>query len=247
MKPLLHVYTTTWNNPEVITNFVTWYRSRVPDCLITVYDNMSTDLTPEICKDLGCEVISFNTNGYMDEQTLMNIRELGWLNPAHNSKVVLTCDDDELLDITPELLEDDSWNVIHCTGWELFGEDGDTLKDFTQGLSSTGYSKKLVWKRNEIQRMNFGAGSHNANPVAKKGFEIKYCQQQVNCFHTKWAYGWEKGVARQKLVGTRVSPHSKSKGWNFHFSLPERLEEGQTGLNHWDYYNNGMQTRTKVR
>ena len=247
MRPLLHIYTTTWNNPEVMTNFIKWYRDRVPNCLITVYDNMSSDSTPEICKQLGCEVIFFNTEGTMDEKTLMSIRELGWLNPKHNSKVVLTCDDDELVDITPELLEDDSWNVIHCTGWEIFGKDGDTLEDFTEGLPSAGYSKKLVWKRDEIQSMNFGAGSHSANPVAKEGFEVKYYSGQVNCFHTKWAYGWEKGVARQKSIGPRVSIHSKSHHWNFHFNLPERLEEGQTGLNHWDYYSGGIQNRTKVR
>lgn len=247
MRPLLHVYTTTWNNLEVIKNFITWYRQRVPNCLITVFDNMSTDLTPEYCIANNCEVISFNTGGTMDEQTLMRIRELGWLKPEHNSKVVIFCDDDELVEITPEILEDNSWNVIHCTGWEIIGKDGDTLEDFTAGCPSQGYSKKLVWKRDEIQAMNFGAGSHSANPIPKEGYNIKYYDRQVNCLHTKWAYGWEKGVARQNLIGPRVSSHSRKLGWNFHFNLPERLEEGQTGLNHWDYYSQGLANRIKVR
>lgn len=247
LRPLLHIYTTTWNNPEVIMNFIDWYRERIPDCLITVYDNMSSDLTPEICWGMNCEVRSFNTNGFMDEKTLINIRELCWLDPSHNSEWVIVCDDDELINVSEELLRNTDWNINHCVGYEIFGEDGDTLKNFTQGLPSTGYSKKALWKRDEILAMNFGAGSHTANPVAKEGFEIKYNPNPVEMFHTKWAYGWEKGVERQKLVGTRVSPHSKSKGWNFHFNLPERLEEGQTGLNHWDYYSQGLANRTKVK
>ncbi len=247
MKPLLHIYLTTWNNQEVLKDTITWYRDLIPDCKITVYDNMSTDMTIEMCTQMNCQVISFNTGGTMNEKILMQIRELCWLNPEHDSTWVLCCDDDEMGMITPELLENAEWNVCQFQGYEMFGQEGDTLEDMRYGLTSEGYSKKILFKRDEIQAMNFGAGSHNANPIPKEGFEIKYSVKEVPLYHTKWGRGWDKGVSRQKSIAPRVDEESKRKNWNFHFALPERLEEGQTGLNHWGYYSDGFQMRQKVR
>lgn len=245
MRDLLHVYMTTWENQEVLQDTITWYRQRVPDCKITVYDNMSADLTVEMCLDLGCQVRSFNTQGKMNEAILMKIRECCWLDPEHNSEFVIVCDDDEMVDVKLDKME--GWNVNHCVGYEMFGSEGDKLEDMKFGLPSAGYSKKLMWKRYEILAMNFGAGSHQSNPVAKEGFEIIYNPDPFACYHTKWSRGWNKGVSRQKRIGPRVDEESKRKNWNWHFNLPDKLEEGQTGLNHWDYFNNGFNNRVQVR
>ena len=76
--PLLEVFVCTWCEDKILLDFIQWYRSRVPDCLITVYDNMSDDRTVEIALDNECKVIPYDTSGYMDEQTLMNIRNNCW-------------------------------------------------------------------------------------------------------------------------------------------------------------------------
>lgn len=245
MSKLLRVYAITWNYEHFIPDLIKWYKERV-DCNITIYDNMSTDLTPEICKDFGCEVISFNTNGFMDEASLIKIRELCWLNPNHNEPWVCVVDEDEWVNVNEDLLVGADWNVNKCVGYELFGEDGDTQEDLIFGLPSSGYDKQALFNRNEILAMNFGAGSHTASPIAKEGYGIKYNPNPVEMFHTKWR-GWEAGLNRQKSIAPRVSEDSKRKRWNWHYGLPDRLEEGQTGLNHWDYFNNGYNNRVKVR
>lgn len=241
----IHIYVTTWNSSAFIEDLINWYRTRFPDCPITIYDNMSSDLTVEICKSLDCEVISFNTMGTMDEKTLINIRELCWLNPNHDSEWVIVCDDDEYVDVTPEQL-DGTWNVNKCIGYEIFGQDGDSFEELIYGLPSDGYSKQVLFNRHQIKRMNFGAGSHQANPEPKQGFEVIYNPNPCPLYHMKWR-GWEAGLNRQKSIAPRISEDSKKKGWNFHYGLPEKLEQGQTGLNHWDYYNNGLTNRIKVR
>lgn len=233
----LHVYLITWNSADFIKDTLTWYRQRVPDCLFTVYDNMSSDLTVEICNEFGAEVISFNTNGTHDEKTLMNIRELCWKNPEHESTHIVVCDDDEWVNVSLESMEGD-WNVNKCIGYELFGEDSDTMDDLIFGVESIGYAKQAYFRRDQIERMNFGAGSHNANPIPKEGFELKYNPNPVEMFHTKWR-GWNRGLSRQYSIAPRRSEDSKSKGWNFHYSLPESV--------HKDYYQNGFNNRIKVR
>lgn len=243
---LLRVYMTTWENMEVLQDTIKWYKNQVPDCKFTIYDNMSTDLTVEMCNDLGCEVRSFNTGGTMNEAVLMRIRELSWLDPTHDSEHIIMCDDDERIMFKEEDLIDTDWNVNHCIGKEMIGVDGDKLEDIKFGCDSQGYSKKILWKRDEIQSMNFGAGSHSANPVPKSGYEIKYNPNPFMCLHCKWGYGWEKGVARQKRIAPRVDAESVRKRHNFHFALPEKLEEGQTGLNHWDYYTGGLRDRVQI-
>ena len=73
---LLHVFTITWNNSKNLQQFIEWYRKRVPNCQITVFDNMSTDNTKEICEQYGVEHVLFDTNNQMDEQTLIELRNL---------------------------------------------------------------------------------------------------------------------------------------------------------------------------
>lgn len=237
MNKLLRVYAITWNYEHFIPDLIKWYKSKV-DCEITIYDNMSTDRTPEICQDLGCDVISFNTGGKMDEKTLMNIRELCWLNPTHNEPWVVVCDEDEWVNVSEDLLKEATWNVNHCVGYEMFGTDGDKMEDLVYGVTSAGYCKQALFNRDQIQSMNFGAGNHTAKPVAKEGFEVIYNPNPVEMFHTKWR-GWEAGLNRQSVIAPRVSDDSKRKGWNFHYALPESV--------HKDYYLNGFNNRVKVR
>lgn len=241
----LRVYAITWNYEHFVEDLIKWYRDRV-DCNFTIYDNMSTDRTPEILRDLGCEVISFNTGGKMDEKTLMNIRELCWLNPSHAEPWVVICDEDEWVDVNDDVIKDATWNVNKCVGYEMFGMDGDKMEDLVYGVPSVGYSKMALFNRSQIQAMNYGAGNHSANPTPLIGHKVIMNPNPVAMYHTKWR-GWEAGLNRQKSIAPRVSEDSKRKGWNFHYALPERLNEGQTGHNHWDYYSRGFEMRLKVR
>lgn len=232
----LTIFIITWNQERYIKEIIDYYRNRIPDAKFVIYDNESTDKTVEICKENGCKVISFSTGGKMDEQTLINIRNSCWQNV--NTKYVLIIDDDEYLDITQELLEDNSWNVVKAFGYEMFDEGVKTIDELHYGVPSMGYSKACLFNRLEIAKMNFEAGSHKEKPISKEGFEVRYNSNPVALYHTKWRNP-ENGLGRAHNIAPRVSNDSTKKGWNYHYGLPDSV--------HSEYYINGMKNRIKVR
>jgi len=127
--------------------------------------------------------------------------------------------------------------MCKCKGVEMFGEGEDFANSF-YGIYSEGYSKKACFLKDAILDTNYGAGSHNANPIANSGYTIKYMKEPFELYHTKWQ-NWAKGVKRQAEIAPRRSDNDKKLGWNFHYSLPESA--------HKDYWTNGMKNRVRVR
>lgn len=234
-KPLLEVFVCTWCEEKILPDFIKWYRSRVPNCLITVYDNMSTDRTVEIALKNECKVIPFDTGGYMDEQTLMNIRNNCW--KESEAKWCLVVDCDELVDVTGEFCElNNSGDIVQCKGWEMFGTKEDTIQTLLYGCLSVGYCKPVLFRPEAFVEINLQAGSHEAKPIWKSS--PNWNHSVVNLYHTKWR-SWTNGIERAKLLAERRSEHSRSRQWNFHYELPEET--------HREYYLNGMKNRVKVR
>ena len=239
-KPLLEVFTTSWNERNTILELINFYRSLVPDCLIHVQDNMSTDDTEEVCKENNVKFTSFDTDNKMDEGVLIKLRNNSWKNS--NAHYVIVCDSDELVEVNKEELlsnlNDIKWTVAKCKGVELFGNDKQ-FKDAKYGVFSEGYSKKVLWLRKAIKESILSPGSHTANFIPNEGFQIIYNENPPFLYHTKWM-DYEYGINRQKQIKEKgISKESKSKGWNFHYSLSEQK--------HFDYWQNGMRNRKKVR
>lgn len=239
-RPLLEVFTTSWNERNTILELINFYRSLVPDCLIHVQDNMSTDDTKQVCKENNVKFTTFDTNNQMDENTLIHLRNSSWKNST--AYYVIVCDSDELVEINKdklvENLKDLKWTVAKCKGIELFGNDK-SFKDANYGVYSEGYSKKVLWLKDAIQQSSLAPGSHSATFIPNKGFEILYSQDPPVLYHTKWI-DYKSGIARQNQIKQKgVSQHSKSRGWNFHYGLPES--------SHLDYWKKGMENRIKVK
>lgn len=236
-KPLLEVFTVCWNESKILPDFIKWYRSRVPDCLITVYDNNSDDRTFEIALDNECKVIPFDTGGYMDEQTLMDIRNNCWKQSEAQWCLVVDCD--ELVTVSQLTLEcDPRTNIFHCEGYEMFGTEEDTIETLTQGCKSAGYCKPVLFRPECFIEINLAPGSHSANPVPKSNNVVEWTREQPNMYHTKWR-SWSNGIERARLLAKRRSEHSRLNGWNFHYELDESI--------HKEYYDNGIRSRITVR
>lgn len=236
-KPLLEIFVVCWNESKILPDFIKWYRDRVPNCLITVYDNNSDDNTFDIALDNECKVIPFDTGGYMDEQTLMNIRNNCW--KQSEAKWCLVVDADELVKFDLQMLEeayDLSANIYKCVGYEMFGTEKDTIQTLTQGCSSAGYCKPVLFKPKYFNEIGLLPGSHDAVPIPK--IETIWGLPIFDMYHTKWR-SWSNGIERARLLAKRRSEHSKQMGWNFHYELDESV--------HLDYYTNGIKSRVKVR
>lgn len=235
-EDLLHVFTICWNEEVILQDFINFYRSRIPNCKITVYNNMSTDKTVDIAYKNNCEVISFDTGGKMDESTLMNIRNQCWKNST--SKWIIVADSDEWVDISEKMLEESTWEIAKCNGYEMFGTEKDKAEDLLYGVESVGYCKPIIFKKDAIKETNFAAGSHKASPESEYRHSIIWAENPPNLYHTKWR-SWSNGIGKAHDITPRRSEEDKKKGWNFHYSLNDLI--------HKDYYENGMKNRRKIR
>ncbi len=235
MNKSIEIFGIFWNEENIIQDFINWYRNKLPNASITIIDNESTDNTTNIAKLNGCNVLTYNTNGFMDEMTLMSLRNNIWRNS--NSEWIIIVDSDELVDIDHEIINEADWNVAKCLGYEMFGE-GEPINELIYGCPSDGYSKSAVFNKNEIENMNFGAGSHTENPTPKQNFSVKFSKNRPKLYHTKWR-SWSNGIERAHILAKRRSQHSISMGWNFHYGLPDSVHE--------EYYKNGINNRIKVR
>lgn len=228
MRKLLEVFTTSYNEPKTIKKLIDFYRQRVPDCAITVFDNESTDggETERICVEHNVTFRTFNTNGKMDEAALIMLRNNSW--KISDSRFAIVCDSDELVDVAEEDLlvcnDGEWWNVCHCQGVELFGTKDDNPDEFW-GVDSVGYSKSVLFHIPSIESMNFAPGSHQCNPTTKNGLPLKWSPNRFKLYHTKWQ-NWDEGLSRQKEIKEKgITEHSKKLGWNFHYSLPDSAHE----------------------
>jgi glycosyltransferase involved in cell wall biosynthesis len=235
MNKTVEVFATFWNEEKTIQDFIDWYRSRLPDCKITIVDNLSDDNTIEIAKSNGCNVIHFDTSGYMDENTLMNLRNNVWKNS--NAEWVIVVDSDEFIDINYEIINNLTSNVVKFIGYDMYGT-GEPIDELCYGCFSPGYSKAALFNRIQINHMNFGPGSHTENPIANNGYTVKYEENRPNLYHTKWR-SWSNGIERAHLLAKRRSDHSRKMGWNYHYEVPDQKQK--------EIYENGLKTRTKVR
>lgn len=236
-KPLLEIFTTTYNMESSIKEFIDFYRNRVPNCNIMIYDNMSVDNTVNICRENNVNTVSFDTQGKMDEKTLIEIRNNCWKNSQ--AEFIIVCDSDEFVTITEKELLEATWNISKCKGIELFEENWMPIEEYTEGLFSEGYSKKVLFKKNAIQEMNFAPGSHSCSPIPKQGIQLIWNENPPFLLHGKWR-SWENGRIRQNEMKIKgVSEDSKRKGWNFHYSLPDS--------DHRNYFMNGINNKIKFK
>lgn len=219
---LLHVFIITWNEEKYIQELITWYKERVPECLITVWDNNSTDKTVQIAQDNSCDTYLFDTNNQMDEKTLMTIRNSCWIDSP--AQYIIVCDADEFVDVNKHILlrnnEEQEWDICKCFGYEMVGEEKDTIQTLNKGVWAAGYCKPILFKKDSIQSINFAPGSHSCNPVSNK--ELKWKVNFPNLYHTKHR-SWTNVIERAKLLAERRSDHSKRMGWNFHYGLEEHV------------------------
>lgn len=220
-----HVFATVWNDQFNLDMFLEHYGNRVGK--ITVYDNMS-DVPPLIHQDLysaSIELKIFDTDGEMDEYALMNLRNECWWDSPLSYCIVVDCD--ELVDLD-QLEKIEEFDYIITTGYEMCS--------LTQGVPTVGYNKPVIFRNHALIHTNYQAGSHTWLPQ----FSVTPIQgPSVNLYHMKWAYGWQAGIERQKLLATRVAKSNLDAGMNFHYGLSEEV--------HLDYYTNLVNNSTTVR
>ena len=182
----VNIFILCFNESILLPKTFNFYKSRFPNCNINIYDNMSTDNSVKIAKNLGCKVYYFNSGGKNDVRIKRNIANTCWKNTKKGW--IIMVDMDEWLDITEEDLENETkkgTTIITTKGYDMIGEsrsailDDIDLNNITKCVPNKDEDKNICFLREQINSMNYSIGSHNCSP---KG-NIKYSSKIYNIKH----------------------------------------------------------------
>jgi glycosyltransferase involved in cell wall biosynthesis len=219
---MLIVYTVCYNEELFLPYFLRHYE-KIADRIV-IYDNRSTDRSAEIIKShpkATCH--SFDTGNQLGEQALTNIRNQCW--KADNADWAIVCDVDEII-YHPDLLKfienHKEYSVIRPHGYTMIstvlptttGQIYDELKD---GVRYPFFDKCELFSPKRISDMNFGPGSHSANPVGD--FNLLYTGE-LKLLHYRYLT-LERTIKKYHHLATRRSPDTIAHGWATQYVLPD--------------------------
>jgi hypothetical protein len=217
----VHIFLFCYNESILIRHTISHYKRLLPHCQITILDNMSTDDSVIIAKQLGCKIVQFNTNRQQNEIQQQLLRNIHW--QKYNNKWIIFADMDEWLYISEnELIEENNkgTTILKVKGYNIIG-DSKTLdcSDINlHNLSSAIYhspeSKNVCFKSGPIKDMNYSVGGHTCNPVGN----IKYSDNEYILKHMDYL-GLPYKLNKQSIRFLR-SEKARQDGFDTHYATP---------------------------
>lgn len=195
------------NEAYILPYFVAHYRQLAER--IIVYDNQSNDGTAGLARELGCEVIPYQSHGCdRDDQTrLQNTladlhREADWL---------IIVDTDELL-YHPNLKEllaeatEQGCSAFRAEGYEMVSEWPLALgipltEQVTAGMPCITYTKPAIYAPKLITETNYAMGRHAWKPTG----QVRYHPTPLALLHYKFVGGLERVVRKHQEYMERIS------------------------------------------
>ena len=182
----INVFLLCHNESAILPHTIKHYKTHLPSCTITIYDNESTDNSVKIAKSFGCRVISFKSHNILDEPMLTNIRNNCW--KTIKDGVIIVADMDEYICITEaELMAEINMGttILRILGINMIGEsqtidlsdiDLQLIKKYVDEDPISPESKNLCFLRESIIEMNYGVGAHYCSPqgIIKYSAKIYY-------------------------------------------------------------------------
>jgi len=166
----ISIFILCYNEQTLIKDTILHHRRLHPNALITIYDNYSTDKSPDIARDMGCNVIQWDRGTEISNLVRMRIKNTCWNDIS--SGWIMVCDMDEWACITDDELDSEEaagttviqfrgMNMVtpHCERADLSDIDLHTV----EYGNDYGSYKCLIF-RAELTAMNFGAGAHTCKP-----------------------------------------------------------------------------------
>ena len=215
---MITIYTITYNEELMLPYFIVHYRGLFPECRIVVYDNQSTDKTPVIAKAAGCEVVTYDTGGKLDDKTYLKIKNNCWKDAK--TKWVLVADCDEFCFITPEnLQQEERQGTSHLLfeAYNMVNQQNNTdIYGINQGIRSQSYDKLYCFNKERISEINYSPGAHGASPTGK----LQSSNSKYKAFHYKYINP-DYMVERHRAFAKRLSAENLKYGYGGHYLYTE--------------------------
>ena len=235
-SPIVTVFMLCFNEERILDFTVNAYRRLFHHCKIVIYDNESTDKSVEKAKALDCEVRSYSTGNKLDEILMTKMRNTVWKDAT--TPWVIVCDMDEIITANQnDLIAEDKkgTNILKTYGYEMYGKsEKDDLSNIKvnsiiNGQTSTGHSKTICFRADQIADINFSPGAHTSDPVAKDGYEVKFSEKEYPLYHFK-----KMGIPYYKSKQSKATPRAvemKKFGLSVHYTANDKINENAVSIN----------------
>lgn len=228
---MITIHQICYNEALILEFAYNFYKTRFPSAKFVLHDNQSTDGSVQIAERLGYKIESFETNGFMDDFTLLNVKNTCWLND--DTDWVIVSDMDELIDINEEALlhqERIGSNVIQTFGFQMINlTDELKLENIHSGFrDSADYDKCLIFNKRFVKNMDWSVGCHICNPT---GDNILLSSNRFPLLHFKYL-SEDYLISRYRELNARQSQLNIQNSWSVHY------KEGEESLR--QYYRNSQ-------
>lgn len=207
MKPI-YIFILCYNEEKIVNETIKYYRNKFPDCIITIFDNDSTDNSVAIAKSLNCNIYTYFSNNTQDDFLFSNLKNRVFKQFVQEKPAwVFIVDMDEWLDIDQNTLEQEELKgttILSVKGYNMIGESKSIdLKDIditkiNKCVESHYYNKNVCFLYPLVSDINYGMGAHSCNPVGV----VKFSENIYKLKHMKYL-GLEYMIDKNKIQYAR--------------------------------------------
>lgn len=211
----------SWNEADTIEFTIKHYLKLGR---VNLYDNYSTDDTPEIADKLGAFVESYGTHE-LNELEYLKIKNHAW--KKSDADYVIVCDVDEILQVDLKTLEEEKnkgVTIFETFGWDIYSNKF-PKKDWieiTEGFPNKMFSKKVIFSP-KFRGINYDHGCHTCTPNG----DIRYSDTILPLFHYRNVGGVERVINRHKEYRKRLSKYNKKYKLTGHYLTEETKKRKQ--------------------
>jgi len=221
----IHAHILCFNESDLIRFTVRHYQKYCDK--ITIYDNFSDDGSPDIARDMGCDVVQFGRPGLLEDAEYLKIKNNVW--KGSEADFVIVCDMDEILVGPYERLEWANRFVIpgerplvyKAKGFDVYSysmPDPDT--SWWGAIPNAMYDKCGLFSF-DVGEINYLPGAHRCDPRTRSGQLISVIPDSFALLHFRYVGGPERLINRYRLYKDRMSPLNLIKGWGSQYLLEE--------------------------
>jgi len=206
------IYLLCYNEEILLPHTLDHYYKRFPKAKIIILDNMSTDLSVEIAKSRGCEVVTWDSKGEANIIIMSTLKDNVW--KTATTDWVIVADMDEWAEITEEeLAKEDAggFTILHFRGVQIVGEsksltlDDMNLHEIRTGYYETAFNKHICFKRSAITDINYTRGAHLSN---EKGL-VKYSKTVYKLKHMNFlGFLWYEAKMKARYDRSHYNRHA---------------------------------------
>lgn len=228
---MVEAFIVGWNEAETIRLTLSHYNSFCEK--VTLFDNYSTDGTPDIARSMGAEVKQFGTPGVLSDDDYLTVKNNCW--KRSKSRWVVVCDADEILwdgyekrtKAVFKMAADMGATIFQTVGFDVVSRymPKNDFLELRNGFQNENYSKTVCFDPMAIKEINFKYGCHVSKP---KG-NVVYYERPLVLMHYRNIGGPQRLVDRHAMYRPRMSERNLKFGLGIHYTWTDEQR-----INEWE-------------